>query len=140
MSATEMTDLKAKFRNLLELRVQRDEDKAAADASSRAYREAESELYTEMEDAGMRGRITFDFGGDLGKAGFQLRRTTYGRVLDNETAIAALEAEGLSDVIYDKAVREGRLNELVRDRLEARDKLPDGIDFYDRKGLSISRS
>lgn len=140
MSDTELTDLKAKLRNLLELRVKRDEDKAAADASSRAYREAEAELYAEIEESGMRGRISFDFGPELGKAGFQIRRTTYGRVLDKEAAIAALEAEGLSDVIFDKSVREKRLNELVRDRLEARDKLPDGIDFYDRKGISISRA
>lgn len=140
MSDTDLSDLKAKFRNLLELRIKRDEDKAAADASGRAFREAEAELYAEMEDAGMRGRISFDFGGDLGKAGFQLRRTVYGRVIDKDTAIQALEAEGLGDVIFDKSVREKRLNELVRDRMEARDGLPDGIDFYDRKGVSISRS
>jgi hypothetical protein len=139
MSDSAMSAFKAPFQRFLELREQRDIDKQALAKSEAKYREAESELLQQIEDAGIKGRLTFDFGGDLGKASFQLRATNYGRVVDKDAALEALKAEGLDDVIYTEAIREKRVNELVRDRLESQSELPDGIDFYTRKGISISR-
>jgi hypothetical protein len=139
MSETDITDFKARFQRLLELRETRDIDKQKASRSEQEYRAAEAELFEAIQDAGIRGRISFDFGGDLGRASFQLRSTNYGRVVDKDAALNALKTAGLDDVIYHTAIREGRLNELVRDRLESRDELPDGVDFYTRKGISISR-
>lgn len=135
----DMDDFKASFRTLLELREQRDIDKAAAKRSEAEYREKEAELFAELQDAGIRGRFEFDFGGDLGVAKFQRRSTPYGKVIDKEMAIKALEAEGLSEIIYEKSVREGRLNELVRGRLETSKDLPDGVGSYNRQGITISR-
>lgn len=137
---SDLDQFKARFRQLLELRVQSDIDKVTADKSSKEYREYEAELWEEVKEAGIQGSLTFDFGADLGKCRFTARQPTiYGRVLDKDTAIAALRAEGLDDVIYESAVREGRLNELVRDRMESGDSLPDGVDYYDRKGITITR-
>lgn len=139
MSDNPLEEFKAGFRRLLELREARDTDKAKADKSSAAYRELEAELYAELEEAGIRGRLEFDFGGDLGTAKFQRRATTYGRVVDKDAAIAALRAMGLDDVIYDTAVREGRLNEKVREWRETGADYPEGVDAYDRKSIAISR-
>lgn len=137
---TDLDDFKARFQRLLELREERDIDKTKSKRSERAYRNYEAELFQEIKDAGIKGRLSFDFGGTLGTARFQLRSTTYGKLEDKAAAIAALKAEGLGELIYEEAVRERRLNELVRDRIEAKADLPEGVGWYDRRGISISRS
>lgn len=138
-----MTDdlnaFKHRFLRLVQLREERDIDKAKAKRSEAAYREYEAELFEELRDSGFKGAIGFDFGGDIGTVKFQLRSTTYGKIIDKAAAIAALKKEGLDDLIYQEAVRERRLNELVRDRMESSGDLPDGIGSYDRQGISISR-
>lgn len=138
MSDTSTAQFKSKFHRLLELREQRDIDKTAAKKSEAAYRECEAELFEELSELGVKGTIKFDFG-DLGVASFVSRATTYGKVIDSEAALKSLKAAGYGDVIYSEAVREGRLNELVRDLLESKTELPEGVDFYTRKGISISR-
>lgn len=136
---SDLNSFKARFQRLLELREERDIATERAKKTESAYREAESELYEAIEEAGIRGRISFDFGAELGTAKFQLRSTNYGRIIDKDVALSALKAEGLGEVIYEEAIRARRLNELVRDRLENGADLPDGIDYYPRKGISISR-
>lgn len=135
---SDMDEFKASFQRLAELRQSRDRDKKAAEKSEKAYREKEAELYAELEEAGIRGRLTFDFGGDLGTYKFQRRATIYGRVLDKKTALEALKKLGLSDMVYSEAVNQGRLNEKVRDWLEAGETIPEGLDFYTREAISIS--
>lgn len=135
---SDMDEFKASFRRLAELRQARDKDKKAAEKSEKTYREKEAELFAELEEAGIRGRLTFDFGGDLGTYKFQRRTTVYGRVLDKATALASLKKAGLDDVIYSESVNQGRLNEKVRDWLESGEQIPDGLDFYPRNAISIS--
>lgn len=137
-----MSDLDAfkhRFLRLVELREERDVDKAKAKRSENEYRHYEAELFEELKDSGFKGAIGFDFGPEIGTVKFQLRTTTYGKLIDKTAALKALKEEGLDDLIYQEAVRERRLNELVRDRLEAKSPLPEGVDFYDRNGISISR-
>jgi hypothetical protein len=136
---SDTADFKAKFQRLLELREARDIDKAKSKKSEAEYREAEAELFAELEEAGIRGRLEFDFGGDLGVAKFQRRSTIYGRIVNKQAALESLKAMGLDDVIYEEAVREGRLNEKVREWLETKAEIPEGIDYYPREGISISR-
>lgn len=137
---SDLAEFKSRFLRLLELREERDIDKAKSKRSEAAYREYEAELFEEIKEAGIKGRLTFDFGPDVGTAKFQLRTTTYGKLEDKGAALAALKAEGLDELIYEEAVRERRLNELVRDRIEAKAELPEGVGWYDRKGITISRS
>jgi hypothetical protein len=136
---SDISEFKSRFQRLLELREARDIDKKKATTSEKAYREYEAELWEELSELGVKGTISFDFGGDLGTAKFVSRATTYGKIIDSEAALRALKAAGYGDVIYSEAVREGRLNELVRDLLESKTELPEGVDFYTRKGISISR-
>lgn len=135
-----LDDFKEEFRSLLQLRIKKDETKAAADKAKDEYNEAEAELYEALDQAGIRGRLEFDFGGDLGVAKFQRASTTFGQIIDTATAVASLESEGLDDVIYEKSVRKGRLNELVRDRDESGADLPDGVALYRNKRISVSRA
>lgn len=123
----------------MELRETRDFDKKKYDTSKAAYREYESELFEELRELGIRGTLTFDFGGDLGTAAFVSRATTYGTIVDKRTAIEALKREGHTEAIMEEAIREGRLNELVRTYHETGKELPEGVDFYERKIISISR-
>src|ERR1017187_1824600 len=102
---TDITDFKARFQRLLELREERDIAAERAKKTEIAYREAESELYEAIEEAAIRGRISFDFGAELGTARFQLRSTTFGRIIDKDVALSALKAEGLGEIIYEEAIR-----------------------------------
>lgn len=139
MSDNPLEEFKGSFQRLLELREDKDIKAAAADKADKEYREKEAELYEELQEAGIRGRHTFDFGGDLGTAKFQRRSTKYGRVIDKKAAARALKEMGLDEMFDDTAIRAGRLNEKVRTWLETNTELPDGVDFYERKGISISR-
>lgn len=135
---TDTAEFKAKFQRLLELREARDVDKSKSKKSEAAYREYESELWEELSESGISGSLKFDFG-DMGNAAFVSRSTIYGSVVDKKAAIASLKKLGLGDAINDEAIREGRLNEIVRDYMETGQELPDGVSFYPRKGISISR-
>jgi hypothetical protein len=134
-----LNDLKSKFQRLLELREKRDQASAAEKSAKKEYREYEAQLYEELTDADQRGTLTFNFGGKLGEAKFGKRSTTFGRVIDKQAAIAALRKEGLDDAIVQESIAEGRLNELVRERHETGTELPEGIDFYNRAIITISR-
>lgn len=135
----DISGLESKFRRLAELRETRDIDKQASENSEAAYREYEAELLETIEESALRGTVEFDFGGDLGKIRFQPRQTIYGRIIDKQAALEALEAEELTDVMTAPKIEARRLNELVRDRLENNQGLPEGIDFYARKYFTISR-
>ena len=135
---SDISQFKSRFQRLLELRETRDIDKQKSKTSEKEYREYEAELFEELRELGVKGTIKFDFG-DLGTASFVSRSTMYGKLVDKDAAITALKAAGYGDVIFAEAVREGRLNELVRDLMESKTELPEGVDFYERKGISISR-
>lgn len=131
--------LESKFRRLAELREQRDIDKKSSEQSEAEYREYEAELFETIEDSALRGTVEFDFGGDLGVVRFQPRRTIYGRVIDKNAALDALDVIGLSEEMTAPKIEARRLNELVRDYVERGEELPDGVDYYERRYMTISR-
>lgn len=136
---SDLAGLESKFRRLAELREQRDFDKAAAESSEKGYREYEAELLEAIDESALRGTIQFDFGGDLGVIKFQPRRTIYGRIIDKNAALDAFEEEALLDEMTAPKIESRRLNEYVRDKVESHQELPDGIDYYERRYVTISR-
>lgn len=136
---SDLAALESKFRRLAELREQRDIDKETAKRSEEDYREYEAELLETLEESALRGSVEFDFGGDLGKMRFQPRETLYGRIIDHEAALIAFEREAIVDEMTRPKVEARRLNEYVRGRIEAGQELPDGIDYYPRRFITISR-
>ena len=135
---SELEALKNRFRRLAEYRQERDQDKLTAKKSEEAYREYEAELLAVLEDSDLKGAIQFDFGGDLGTISFQRRKTIFGKVIDKQLALQSLAAEDLEEQMTGTTIEARRLNELVRERDEAGEDLPDGIGFYEKKFVSIS--
>lgn len=136
---SELAGFESKFRRLAELRQARDEAKAAQTAAESAYREYEADLLEQVADSSLRGSVEFDFGEDLGVIRFQPRGTIYGKVVDKMAALDSLDAEMLREEMTSEAIEARRLNEFVRDKLEAGEELPEGIGYYERKFFTISR-
>lgn len=136
---SDLAALESKFRRLAELRETRDIDKHTADASEGAYREYEAELLETIDESALRGTVEFDFGGELGRIRFQPRRTVYGKIIDKNAALDAFEAEAIADEMTAPKIEARRLNEYVRDRMEAGQDLPDGVGYYERRYVTISK-
>lgn len=136
---TALNSLESKFRRLAELREQRDIDAQAAKRSEEEYREYEFSLIDQLEDSALSGSVQFDFGGDLGVIKFQPRKTTYGRILDKNAAMESLEEMAITEEMTSPKIEAKRLNEMVREYQDQGLDLPEGIGYYDKKFISISR-
>lgn len=130
--------LQSKFRRFAELRQDRDVAKKALERVEQSYREYEAELMGEIEASGIKGSVKFDFDGDLGTIQFGTRKTVYGRIVDADAAMESFENEALSDEMTGTKFESRRLNEYVRDRLEQGQDLPPGVDYYERRYISVS--
>lgn len=136
---SDLAALESKFRRLAELRETRDIDKQTAESSEAAYREYEAELLEAIDESALRGTVEFDFGADLGIIRFQPRRTIYGKIIDKNAALDAFEEEAIVDEMTAPKIEARRLNEYVRDRIESGQELPDGVGYYEKRYVTISR-
>lgn len=127
---------KSDVRRLKVLREQRDKAKAAADAAESEYREWEAICWEKMENAG--DTSTTKVLPDGTKLQIVRRGTIYSRVLDNDVLLDSLEQEGRVDELTKPGFQKQRLNEYVRTCLESGQPLPDGLDFYERRYLTIT--
>lgn len=113
--------------------------KAESDSATEDYRQAEEDLIERMEELGLKN-FTVDLPG-VGEVRFTRRKPTiYGRIVDADAAYMALADQGRADEMFAPKVQASRLNELVRESLEQGMPLPDGVDFYERAGITVSRS
>lgn len=131
-------DIAAKLRRFHELRVARDEAKAAKDRAEAEYREYEAELWDELNDSPLVGAFKIDLGGDIGVVSFQAKETYYGRILDADKALEALDSAAMKDEMTKTEIVKQRLHELVRERLDNAQPMPEGIDWTARRFISIS--
>jgi hypothetical protein len=139
MSESAEQQLASQFRRLIELRVAYDETKVAHDTAKAEYREYEKELYEQMEHGPLKGSRKIDLGGEFGTVTFTPRATPYGRIINRDEAVAYFEERGELDTMIQDEVIARRLNELVKERLETGETLPPGVDFYYRRGVTITR-
>lgn len=139
MSESAEQQIASQFRRLVELREKNDETKAAHDAAKEEYREYEAELYEQLEHGPFKGQRKIDLGPPYGTVAFTPRATPYGRVLDKEAALKYFEEREELESMVDSDVVARRLNEIVKDKLEAGETMPPGVDFYYRRGITISR-
>ncbi|CAB4183428.1 hypothetical protein UFOVP1328_17 [uncultured Caudovirales phage] len=113
--------------------------KQESDAASEEYREAEQHVLDRMEELGLK-TFTVDLPG-IGEVRFTKRKpTVYGRIVDADAAYVALDKQGRAEEMFAPKVQASRLNELVREFLEQGIPLPDGVDFYERAGVTVSRA
>lgn len=129
----------SKCRRLLELRDVRDETKAAADESEEEYRNCEAELYEEWEDSPLKGRRRIDLGEPYGTVAFTPTKTVFGRILDADKALEYFENHGLTGSMTKPSIAKARLNELAKERVEQGQPMPDGVDWYANRRITITR-
>lgn len=137
-----MADLKAKARELLELKEDHARKKAASEAATREFREAEADFWNELdEELGVK-TVTLELGPPHGTVTLGRRETIKGRVIDEDKAIPALRAMGLGDAVLKATpqIRQKVLNEHVRDILKsATGKLPEGVDFAKTRYIQVTK-
>lgn len=98
------------------------------------------ELLRELMGPGVKGSVPFDLGEGYGTVRFSPQSTHYGQVLDREMAEKALRDAGRErEQIITTKLREQQLNELVREHLDHNQELPDGIGFYTRDYVQVTR-
>lgn len=132
-------DLEVKLRRFVEARTVRDETKVASERAEKVYRAQEAELWDELADSPIEGAIKVNLGPPYGVVTFQPKETYYGRILDEEKALEYFEQTAQVDEFTKPKIVKSRLNELVRQCLEAEKSPPAGIDFYASRYVSISK-
>lgn len=123
---------------LINLRHERDRKKEDFDRAEREYRAAEALLWEKM-DANNDTSIKKSLPG-LGTPRITKRSTIYARVADLDTLLDSLEQEGRVDELTKPAIEKKRLNELVRECLEAGIPIPEGADFYEKRYIQITEN
>ncbi len=132
-------DIAAKGRRLFELREKRDADKKKAEVSEAEFREAEQDFFMQWENSPLQGAMKIDLGGSIGEVSFSPRETYFGRILDSDKAQTYFEQRAMVDEMFQPKIAKKRLNEFVRECLDNGTPLPDGVDFYAQRGITITR-
>lgn len=133
-----MASLTTEARKLLDRRVTNDEAQKKAKETKAALDKQQEIVHTIMESAGDVS-VTKDLGPGYGRVQLGRRKTIFGRVIDAETALTSLEAEGYGEEMAKTEIRKGPLNELIRTRLETGEALPDGVDFSETRYVQVTR-
>ena len=107
--------------------------KDQADADAKAYKEAENRLWHRMQESGMTGHKTTD-------ANFVRKSTIYAQVQDIEQFAEWCRENDVTDEFVKEAPQKDRLNELVRQRIDDGQTLPDGVGWYSRDYISITEN
>lgn len=128
-----------KLRRLMELREERDNDAAKAEASEKEYREHEADVWMALDESPLTGAIKIDLGEPYGVVTFQYRETYYGRIIDKEAALEHFEQRAMIDDVMEPKLSKKRINEIVNDCLDEGKQPPPGLDFYARRYVSISQ-
>lgn len=137
-----MADLKAKARELLDLKAEHERHRIAYENAKREHRAAEAEFWHELdEELGVK-TVTLELGDPHGTVALGRRETVKGRIIDEETAIKSLREAGLADGILKDVpqVRQKVLNEHVRDILKSSTgTLPEGVDFTTTRYIQVTK-
>jgi hypothetical protein len=123
----------------MELRVARDEAKVAAENAEKEYREAEADAFEALEDNPVQGTIKVDLGEPFGVVSFRTRETPFAPLIDSDAAVEYYERRAMLDEVSAPKFVMKRLNEEIRDCIEQGTSPPPGVDWYIRRGVTITR-
>lgn len=128
--------LRARVARLVELREAKDRAKLAATKATTEFEQYQAEFYDEYEKSPLKGSISLD----IGDRTIQIvpRKTRYGRILDRDKAIEYFTKRNKLNEYTRDDFRMGRLHELVREHIEQKKPLPEGIDFYTKEFFTIT--
>lgn len=130
--------LRTAARKLLKLRDEAAKAKKAKDKADEALAAQQRLVYDLMEGEGLPS-VTIDLGGKDGVVQLGRRTKVFSRVFNLDKLIEALKAEGRLEEAIKSDVRKAPLNELVRERLETGEPLPEGLDFSQTPYIQVTR-
>lgn len=133
---TSLEELRRRVARLVELRVAKDETKAAATKAKNEFDQYQAELFEEYRKSPLKGSIKVEVGDD--EVQLVPRSTKYGRVLDYDKAREYFKTRNKNQEFIKEDFRMGRLHELVREHIEQKKPLPEGIDFYTKEFFTIT--
>jgi hypothetical protein len=137
----ELADLRNLAQRYAAARAKSDRLDAQAKAAQKDVDELEDLLWDVME-RDKTPTLTFEDLLGPGK-GVQLQRkeTRRARIIDYDTAVAAIRELGLEDEILDRQrkVRSARLNQEINERIENGDDLPAGVDFTSTRFITLTK-
>lgn len=148
MTEDPLAFLDTDLRKLMELRETYDHAKAAKTVAHEALKAHERVVHDKLAsstNSKSQTTITRDLGAPWGEVRFQRRVTLYGRVYDHEAALEAVRAEGgdleMALVLPASHVkfREKAVNDLVKEREENGQPLPEGIEPAPRKFVQVTK-
>jgi|SRR6187402_3425933 len=132
-------ETKAFLRRFMEARVRRDELKKEHDEAKREYTDMELDLFEKLSESGLKGALKIDLGEPWGEIKFAPRETYYGRIIDEDEALAYYEGRSMIDEVSAPRFVMARINEDVRDAVEGNGDMPPGVDFYAQRGVTVTR-
>lgn len=132
-------EAKAKFRRLMEARIKRDNDKAAAKKSEADYRELEAEVWEELEAAMASKTLPVDLGEPYGLVKFRASETIYAKVIDQDRAMEHYENRAMVEQVQAPKFVMARLNEEVRELHDQGKPMPPGLDFSPTRYITITQ-
>jgi hypothetical protein len=127
------------LRRFMEAREEKDATELAAKKAKETYQEMEADLYEKLSEGPMSRLNNVDLGPPWGKVSFGARETFYGRVIDEEAALEYFEKRAMIEEVSHPKFTMKRINEIVRDSLEQNQSPPPGLDFYARRGVTVTR-
>lgn len=136
MSDDALQALRSRLVEFDELRTKKQLATKRADELKAQFNSLQEELWEALDATGLTS-ISVAVGDQ--KITFTAKETLYGNVFDREAAFAAFEAMGRADELTSTKEEKGRINELVRECLEHGQALPDGVDYYGRKVISVTK-
>ena len=120
--------LKAEARKLLKLRREAEEKKKASKQADSKLAAQQRIVFDLMEGEDVK-TTTINLGSPYGEVQLGRRQKVFSRVFDKEALRQALKEEGRETEAIEVSFRKAPLNELVRERIETGQSLPDGLDF-----------
>lgn len=127
------------LRRLMELREAKDVADEAFKAAKSALDEAEAEVHERLAQSTVKGTLKVDLGEPWGEVGFRPRETYFARIIDEDEAIEYFRQRARLDEYTAPKFVMKRLNAEVRDAVEQGASLPPGVDWYARRGVTITR-
>lgn len=132
-----LEELRKRVRRLVELRTEKDEAETAAKRAKEEFDQYQAELLDEYNKSPLKGSIKVEIDDGV-TVTLTPRSTKYGRVLDRDKAIEYFKSRNKLEEYTKDDFRMGRLHELVREHIEQKKSLPEGIDFYTKEYFTVT--
>lgn len=125
-------------RAVIDRRAEYDKTYKAKAKAEKAKKAAEADLNEAMAKAKLPG-ATLDLGPGYGRVQFNREQKVSSSVFDKDAAIAYFDEHGMSQGYVEGNVRKAPLNQLIRDRMEAGQELPPGIEPRITKYVKVTK-